>query len=53
MKIESGQAGDLANQTLKVASSADTVMVNASRLQGQAEAINIERMSSDIVQILP
>ncbi len=52
VKIESGQVATV-NQTLQVASSADTVMVNASRLQGQAEAINIERMSSDIVQILP
>ena len=52
VKIESGQVATV-NQTLQVASGADTVMVNASRLQGQAEAINIERMSSDIVQILP
>jgi TonB-dependent receptor len=50
--IQNGQVATV-NQTLKVASGADTVMVNASRLQGEAEAINIERMSSDIVQILP
>jgi TonB-dependent receptor len=52
VKVQGGQPATL-NQTLKVASGADTVMVNAARLQGEAEAINIERMSSDIVQILP
>jgi TonB-dependent receptor len=39
--------------TLKVASEADSVMVTAPRLQGEAEAINIERMSANIVQVLP
>jgi TonB-dependent receptor len=52
VKLQSGQVTTL-NQTLKVASGADTVLVTAARLQGEAEAINIERMSSDIVQILP
>jgi TonB-dependent receptor len=52
LKVQSGQVATL-NQTLQVASGADTVMVSAARLQGEAEAINIERMSSDIVQILP
>ena len=52
VKVQTGQVATV-NQTLKVASGADTVMVSASRLQGEAEAINIERMSSDIVQILP
>jgi TonB-dependent receptor len=52
VKVLSGQVATL-NQTMKVATGADTVMVNAARLQGEAEAINIERMSSDIVQILP
>jgi TonB-dependent receptor len=52
VKVQSGQVATV-NQTLKVASGADTVMVRAARLQGEAEAINIERMSSDIVQILP
>jgi TonB-dependent receptor len=52
VKVQSGQVATV-NQTLKVASGADTVMVSAARLQGEAEAINIERMSSDIVQILP
>ncbi len=52
VKLQSGQVTTV-NQTLKVASDADTVMVRAARLQGEAEAINIQRMSSDIVQILP
>ncbi len=52
VKVQSGQLATV-NPTLQVASGADTVMVNAARLQGEAEAINIERMSSDIVQILP
>jgi len=49
------QAGQTAQVTavLKVGSEADTVMVTAERLQGDAEAINIERMSANIVQVLP
>ena len=38
---------------LKVASDADTVMVTAPRLQGEAEAVNVERMSAQIVQVAP
>lgn len=38
---------------MNVASGADTVLVTAERLQGEAEAINIERLSSQIVQVLP
>jgi len=41
------------NVALQVASQADSVMVTAGRLQGDAEAINIERMSANIVQVLP
>ena len=52
VKLQSGQVATV-NATLQVASGADTVMVSAARLQGEAEAINIERMSSEIVQILP
>ncbi len=51
-KVTSGQTTTL-NPILSVGSAADTVMVRAERLQGEAEAINIERMSSDIVQVLP
>jgi TonB-dependent receptor len=42
-----------ANPVLQVASQADQVVVTAERLQGEAEAINIERTSDDIVQVLP
>src|SRR6267143_2029920 len=42
-----------ANAVLHVASQADQVIVSGERLQGEAEAINIERMSEDIVQVLP
>ncbi|HTF64001.1 MAG TPA: TonB-dependent receptor plug domain-containing protein [Edaphobacter sp.] len=52
VKLQSGQTATV-NPTLQVASGADTVMVTAGRLQGEAEAINIERLSSQIVQVLP
>jgi len=38
---------------LQVGSDQDTVMVTAPRLHGEAEAVNVERMSSQIVQIAP
>jgi hypothetical protein len=41
------------NVVLQVASEADTVMVTAPRLQGDAEAVNVERMSAEIVQVEP
>jgi TonB-dependent receptor len=49
------QAGQTANMdvVLKVASVSDQVIVTTERLQGEVEAINIERMSDDIVQVLP
>lgn len=48
-------AGETASvtATLNVASRADSVMVTAPRLQGEAEAVNVERMSSQIVQVAP
>ena len=48
-------AGQTANitATLKVASDADSVLVTAPRLQGDAEAVNVERMSDQIVQVEP
>ncbi|MBV8673184.1 MAG: TonB-dependent receptor [Acidobacteriaceae bacterium] len=39
--------------TMQVASDADTVMVTAPRLEGEAEAVNVERMSAQIVQVAP
>jgi TonB-dependent receptor len=38
---------------MKVASETDQVIVTAERLQGETEAINIERTADDIVQVLP
>src|ERR1700682_4170096 len=38
---------------MKVASETDQMVVTAERLQGETEAINIERTSDDIVQVLP
>src|SRR3984893_5410461 len=52
VKVEAGQTANV-NAVLKVATVNDQVMVTAARLQGEAEAINIERMADDIVQVLP
>jgi TonB-dependent receptor len=41
------------NAVLQVASRTDEVIVRAERLQGEAESINIERNSDNIVQVLP
>jgi TonB-dependent receptor len=48
-------AGQVANAdvAMKVASESDQVIVSAERLQGETEAINIERTADDIVQVLP
>ena len=48
-------AGETASvdAVLKVAGLTDQVMVTAERLEGQAEAINIERTDDQIVQVLP
>lgn len=50
--LASGQNATVA-ATLPVASRADTVLVTAPQLQGDAEAVNVERMSSEIVQVEP
>lgn len=52
MTVPSGQAENI-TATLQVASKADTVLVTAPRLQGDAEAVNVERMSNQIVQVEP
>lgn len=41
------------NAVLQVASTTDEVLVTAERPQGEAQAINIERTSDNIVQVLP
>lgn len=50
--VAPGQTANVA-AALQVASEANSVMVTAPRLQGDAEAINVERMSSQIVQVEP
>jgi TonB-dependent receptor len=52
VKVVAGQTVSV-DAVMKVASQSDQVMVVAERVQGEAEAINIERMSDDIVQVLP
>jgi TonB-dependent receptor len=52
LKVEAGRTANI-DAILKVASQSDQVMVTAERVQGEAEAINIERLSDDIVQVLP
>jgi TonB-dependent receptor len=52
VQVEGGKTTN-ADVVLKVASQSDQVMVTAERLQGEAEAINIERLSDNIVQVLP
>src|SRR6202790_3613938 len=50
--VQAGQEVS-ANAVLQVASQNDQVVVIAERLQGEAEAINIERTNDNIVQVLP
>jgi TonB-dependent receptor len=50
--VVSGQVASVP-VALQVASQVDTVMVTDSRLQGDAEAVNVERMSAEIVQVEP
>lgn len=50
--VAAGQTANV-NVTLQVGSDADTVLVTAPRLQGEAEAVNIERLSAQIVQVAP
>ena len=52
VKVEVGQTVNV-DPVLQVASQNDQVVVTAERLQGESEAINIERTSDEIVQVLP
>jgi TonB-dependent receptor len=52
VKVHAGQVAN-ADVSLKVASQNDQVIVTAERLQGETEAINIERTADNIVQVLP
>jgi TonB-dependent receptor len=50
--VSAGQTATV-NAALDVASRTDQMIVTAERLQGETEAVNIERTADDIVQILP
>jgi TonB-dependent receptor len=50
--VTAGQTATV-DPALQVASQNDQVIVTAERVQGEAEAINIERTSDNIVQVLP
>jgi TonB-dependent receptor len=50
VKVEAGGTINV-SAALQIGAQNDTVMVTAGRLQGQAEAINVERMSANIVQV--
>lgn len=52
LKVASGQTAN-GDAVLQVASQADQIIVTAERVQGEAEAINIERTADNIVQVLP
>jgi TonB-dependent receptor len=52
VQVEGGKTANV-NVGLKVASQSDQIIVTAERLQGEVEAINIERLSDNIVQVLP
>ena len=52
VKLDAGQTVNV-DAMLRVASVNDQVMVTAEQVAGEAEAINIERMSDNIVQVLP
>src|SRR6266853_1967638 len=50
--LSAGQTATV-NAALDVASRTDQMIVTGERLQGETEAVNIERTADDIVQILP
>jgi TonB-dependent receptor len=52
IKVEGGQVAAV-DAVLEVASRSEQVVVTAERVQGEAEAINIERTAENIVQVLP
>jgi TonB-dependent receptor len=52
VQVTGGQIVNL-DAVLNVASQNDQVIVTATQVQGEAEAINIERLSENIVQVLP
>ncbi len=53
IKVDAGQVAAVGEAMLQVASRTDQVLVTAARVQGEAEAINIERTADNILQVLP
>src|ERR1019366_6584329 len=52
VNVTPGQTANV-SAALAVDKAADSVLVTAPRLQGDAEAVNVERMSAEIVQVEP
>ncbi len=52
VNVTAGQVAEVKAE-LQVGSGVDSVIVTAPRLQGDAEALNVERMSNEIVQVAP
>ena len=52
ISVSAGQTATV-TATLSIGSAADSVLVTAPRLEGDAEAVNVERMSAQIVQVEP
>src|SRR4029077_14411755 len=52
VKVDAGQVANV-DAALTVASRNDQLIVTAEQLQGETEAINIERTADNIVQVLP
>jgi TonB-dependent receptor len=52
VKVDAGQVANV-DAVLTVASRNDQLIVTAEQLQGETEAINIERTADNIVQVLP
>lgn len=52
VKVTGGQTTKI-DAVLQLASQSEQVLVTATRVQGEAEAINIERTSDNLVQVLP
>jgi TonB-dependent receptor len=52
VNVAAGQSAGV-DAVLNIAGVSDQMVVTAERIQGEAEAINIERTADDIVQVLP
>src|SRR6202162_4309615 len=52
MSVAAGQVANI-EATLKLQSQNESILVTAPRVTGEAEAVNIERNSDNLVQVLP